>query len=218
MSCGRQFFAGERRVKEETWQEYKEGKQTYKQLAIKHNCSVKTIQNAIVKIKITFCKEFLNKANVLRDTPYFGRQFGVMVFKDAINGRFLHKIYVKHETNNLYLEGLEQIRIGGIHIQSIICDGRKGLLNLVPNIPIQMCQFHQIQIINSYITKMPKMHSAIELRVISLKLTKLKKTEFELELNNWEKKWGDYLKERTINVETGKTFYKHKRLRSAWFS
>ena len=95
------------------------------------------------------------------DKTYFGRQFGVMTFKDSISGNFLHKIYVKHETNNLYSEGLEQIRIRGIHIQSIICDGRKGLLNLVPNIPIQMCQFHQLQIINRYIIKNPKMQSDI---------------------------------------------------------
>ncbi|MCX8472074.1 MAG: hypothetical protein ORN85_00350, partial [Sediminibacterium sp.] len=216
MSSGRQFFAGERRDKEEIWQEYKDGKQTYKQLSVKYNCSIKTIQRIIDKVEVKFCKEFSHKANVLMDTTYFGRHFGVMVFKDSISGKYLHKMYVKYETNDFYYKGLETIRNRGIIIQSIICDGRKGLLNLVPSVPIQMCQFRQIQIINRYITKSPKTKSAIELRKLCLKLTKVSKAVFEEYLKQWEKQWDDFLKERTQNPETGKTFYKHKRLRSAW--
>ena len=152
------------------------------------------------------------------DTTYFGRSFGVMVFKDSLTNKFIYKMYVKNETNSLYLAGLEQIRIRGIYIQSIVCDGRKGLLTLVKNIPIQMCQFHQIQIINRYLTKKPKTQAAIELRDLTLNLTKIKKLVFEQELNAWKEKWKSYLNERTINQETGKTFYTHKRLRSAWHS
>ena len=36
-------------------------------------------------------------------------KFGVMVFKDALSGQFLLKQYVKQETNNLYLQGVEEI-------------------------------------------------------------------------------------------------------------
>ena len=121
----------------------------------------KTIQRIIDKVEINYCKEFTNTVNVIMDTTYFGRSFGVMVFKDSLTNKFIYKMYVKNETNSLYLAGLEQIRIRGIYIQSIVCDGRKGLLTLVKNIPIQMCQFHQIQIINRYLTKKPKTQAAI---------------------------------------------------------
>ena len=60
------------------------------------------------------------------DTTYFGRSFGVMVFKDSITGQILHKIYLTAETNNLYLLGIKEIARRGIKIQSIVCDGRKG--------------------------------------------------------------------------------------------
>ena len=43
------------------------------------------------------------------DTTYFGRKFGVMVFKDALSGQILLKQYVKQETNNLYVQGVEEI-------------------------------------------------------------------------------------------------------------
>ena len=91
------------------------------------------------------------------DTTYFGRNFGVMVFKDSLSGQILYKQYVKQETNKLYLHGIEEIARRGIKIQSIICDGRKGLLQLFEGIPIQMCNFHQVAIIRRYLTKKPKM-------------------------------------------------------------
>jgi hypothetical protein len=84
------------------------------------------------------------------DTTYFGRTFGVMVFKDAISGQILLKQYVKQESNKLYLKGIPEIARRGITIQSIICDGRKGLFQLFGNdIPIQMCNFHQVAIISN---------------------------------------------------------------------
>lgn len=43
------------------------------------------------------------------NTTYFGIKFGVMVFKDALSGQFLLNQYVKQETNNLYLQGVEEI-------------------------------------------------------------------------------------------------------------
>ncbi len=99
--------------------------------------------------------------NVLIDTTYFGRKFGVMVFKDAITGQILLKKYVKQETNQLYLEGIEEIARRGIKIQSIICDGRKGLFQLFEkDIPVQMCNFHQVAIVRRYLTKKPKMQAS----------------------------------------------------------
>ncbi len=64
------------------------------------------------------------------DTTYFGRNFGVMVFKDSLTGQILFKQYVRHETNKLYLSGIDEITRRGIKIQAIVCDGRKGLLQM----------------------------------------------------------------------------------------
>jgi len=52
------------------------------------------------------------------DTTYFGRTFGIMVFKDSITGQILFKQYVKQETNKLYLFGIEEITRRGIKIQN----------------------------------------------------------------------------------------------------
>ena len=58
---------------------------------------------------------------------------------------------------------VEEITRRGISIQAIIGDGRKGLLQLFDGIPIQMCQFHQQQILTRYLTRKPKVPAVIEL-------------------------------------------------------
>ena len=73
------------------------------------------------------------------DTTYFGRSFGVMVLMDSISQQALSVDAVKYETNALYAAALNELREKGVEIQSIVCDGRKGLLQLFPEIPAQLC-------------------------------------------------------------------------------
>jgi hypothetical protein len=148
------------------------------------------------------------------DTTYFGRGLGVMVFKDSISGKILFKQYVKTETNQLYFAGIKEVARRGIHIQSIICDGRKGLLQMLDNIPVQMCNFHQVAVIRRYLTKKPKMQASEELWEHALLLSKTDKESFEGGLNAWHCKWKEFLNEQKID-EKGKKRFVHKRLRSA---
>jgi hypothetical protein len=199
------------------WREYVQGKQTYLQLATKYGCSLKTIQRKIGAVKTYRESTFPSVANVLMDTTYFGRTFGVMVFKDSITGQVLFKQYVKNETNRLYLLGIEEITRRGIKIQSIICDGRRGLFQLFDGIPMQMCNFHQVAIIRRYVTKNPKMMASKELWGLTLLLKQTDKESFEGGLNAWHNKWSAFLNERKIDGE-GKSRYVHKKLRSAYRS
>jgi hypothetical protein len=152
------------------------------------------------------------------DTTCWGRGFGLMLFKDAYTKENLLKYYVTSETNILYIKGLEELQAQGFRILGIVCDGRKGLLQSFGDIPVQMCQFHQVSIIRRYITKNPKLQASIELKsfVAMMKLTD--KESFEGGLNLWYSKWEAFLNERTKNPLTGKSHYTHKRLRSAYRS
>ena len=160
---------------------------------------------------------FSPTANVLMDTTYFGRKFGVMVFKDSLTCKILLKKYVKHETNKLYFSGIEEIARRGITVQSIICDGRKGLLQLFGDVPVQMCNFHQVAIIRRYLTKKPKMQASIELWDHVLLMTRTDRESFEGGLADWYNKWEDFLNERKLD-QKGKNRYIHKKLRSAYRS
>ena len=220
--CGKQFVGGERLENENLWREYTKGKQTYGQLARRYGCSVRTIQRRLDKVEVGAIEKKVDgeprRVVVVIDTTYFGRAFGVLVILDAHAGEILYRDFVRYETNGLYAKGLNRLREQGYEIEAIVCDGRKGLLRLIENIPVQMCQFHQVAIVTRYLTRNPKMLAGQELRSITLRLAKTDRTNFIAELSRWFEKWEKFLGERTVNPETKKSFYTHRRLRSAYRS
>jgi transposase-like protein len=154
----------------------------------------------------------------LMDTSYWGRNFGVMLFKDYITKENLLKYYVRNETNELYTQGIEELKRRGFIILAIVCDGRRGLIQSFKNIPVQMCQFHQCAIIRRYLTKKPKLKASQELLEVVDMMKQTDKESFAGALMLWYEKWAWFLNERTINPDTKKSFYTHKRLRSAFRS
>jgi len=200
------------------WEEYLRGKQTYLQLAKKYNCSKRTIQRKIDLHKVSISVKEAREVVILMDTTYWGRNFGVMLFKDAITKENLLKYYVRNETNFLYKKGIEELISKGFTIVGIVSDGRKGLAQSFSSIPVQMCQFHQVAIIRRYITKNPKLPASIELKELVAMMKMTDRESFEGALNDWFCKWEDFLNERTLNLVTRRSYYTHKRLRSAYKS
>lgn len=152
------------------------------------------------------------------DTTYWGRNFGVMLFKDSYTKENLLKYYVRSESNGLYIKGINELKLLGFEVLGIVCDGRRGLLNAFAGMPVQMCQFHQVAIIRRYLTKNPKLPAAIELKSLVALLKDTDRESFEGALALWHQKWNCFLKERSTNPETGKSQYIHRRLRSAYRS
>lgn len=200
------------------WDEYLRGKQTYLQLATKYKCSKRTIQRKIDLYQLSIKPKEPRKVVVLMDTTYWGKSFGVMLFKDATTKENLLKYYVKNETNFLYKKGIEELVNKGYIVTAIVSDGRKGLAQSFGSIPVQMCQFHQVAIIRRYITKHPKLEASIELKELVAMLKLTDKESFEGALLTWFTKWESFLNERTTSIETGRSYYTHKRLRSAYRS
>ena len=181
-------------------------------------CSIRTIQRRIDAFNVEKVIPVSHVVTVLMDTTYWRRNFGVMLFKDAISKENLLKYYVKNETNALYIQGIEELQQRGLTIKAIVCDGRKGLIRSFADIPVQMCQFHQSAIIRRYLTKKPKLKAAQELMVVVDLMKQTDKESFVGALSIWFEKWEAFLNERTVNSLTNKSFYTHKRLRSAYRS
>ena len=90
-ACGKQFIGGERREPEQIWDEFQSGKQTIFQLAKKYKCSKRTIQRKLNSHRVSIPEKAPRNIVVLMDTTYWGRGFGVMLFKDAITKENLLK-------------------------------------------------------------------------------------------------------------------------------
>ncbi|MDO5652371.1 MAG: hypothetical protein Q4G13_09635, partial [Moraxella sp.] len=74
----------------------------------------------------------------------------------SITEKVVYHRIVTTEKVLYYRLAINELREKGFYIQSITCDGKRGLLKDMLNAPIQMCQFHQVAIVMRKLTRKPK--------------------------------------------------------------
>ena len=124
-SCGRQFVGGKRRDQSQVITDYVEGKQTLSQLAAKYGVNEKTIRRDLAGMRYVHKISKDKDVTIQMDTTYWGRNFGLMVIKDAVRGRILWHKYVHHETIAQYVEGIDWLKEKGFRIYGAVIDGLK---------------------------------------------------------------------------------------------
>jgi hypothetical protein len=152
------------------------------------------------------------------DTTYWGRNFGVLVLKDWRTKRVLWRKFVRHERLADYQEGIDWLEGHKFKIEGIVCDGLRGMFQMFSRYRVQMCQYHQLRIVQRYLTCKPELLASIELLSIANLLCHSDKESFVGAFEAWCERWDAFLKERTRDKQTGKSRYVHKRLRSAFLS
>jgi hypothetical protein len=200
------------------WHEYIFGKQTLKELSDRYLISVSSVRRRLQKQKTVRIISSQKSVVVLMDTTYWGRNFGVMVFKDAHNKKILWRKFIDYETVAHYKEGIDWLENNGFEIQGIVCDGLRGMFSLSRQYKVQMCQYHQLKIVQRYLTKQPELEASKELLYIAKLLTHSDKEHFIAMFEAWAAKCDKFLKERSVDKKTKKSYFVHKKLRSAYLS
>lgn len=198
------------------WKEYVCKKQTLKDLSEKYHRSKKWIARQLDAVKIP--PNNLPKPQpivIVADVTFFTRSYGIVVIREPNLKKNIYWKEVSTENPEIYWQARNRIEQQGFTLKAAVIDGKRGVKEVFLDLPVQMCQFHQIAIINRYLTGKPKLEAGKELRSIALALTDSTENEFTDLLDNWYDKWKEFLKEKSINIETGKLHYTHKRLRSA---
>jgi len=162
----------------------------------------------------------INERNIVIvvDCTFFSRKNGLCVFREPNLKKNIWWKFTDYERIKIYEQGRRHLEKNNFVIQAVVLDGRRGVREVFRDKPVQMCHFHQKQIVRRYLTNRPKLEASIELKKIMVTLAKTDEQTFTNELNIWHKKWGTFLKEKTTNPETGKWCYTHKRVRSAFRS
>ena len=218
--CNRQFVGGRRRDKTQVITDYVEGKQTIEQLSVKYGVSSRTIQRDLNGMRYVQ-KIVKNKdVTIQLDTTYWGRNFGLMVIKDALRNKILWRKYVRYETIKDYLEGVEWLKSQGFRIYGVVIDGMRGLAQALYPIPVQMCQFHQIMIVRRYLTQEPDIEASIELLSLIKEITRMDKESFIGAFEEWYERNKDTLNERVNDrrIKRKTPPFMRPRLRSAYLS
>ncbi|WP_423972923.1 IS256 family transposase, variant Zn-binding type [Glaesserella parasuis] len=169
------------------WTDYTSGKQTYQQLAVKYHCSVRTIQRYINKAPKTALKPPSNRYLniIIMDTTFFGRYFGVLVLMDTLSNNVISHYCVRTEKDIYYKLALNRLREKGYIIQSITCNGRRGLMKDLFNTSVQIYQFHMVAIVMRKLRKKHQLQAGKELKIIVKTLTRSSKNEFYRRLHSW---------------------------------
>jgi len=155
---------------------------------------------------------------LVADTTFFSHVCGITVFRDARLGIVVWWKQTVHERAAIYRLGKEHLERQGFQIKAVVLDGRIGIRDVFAGIPVQMCHFHQKQIVNRYLTTRPKLPANIALRNISRTIPKSSEVALSQQLHEWFSTWEQFLKQKTINMFTGRWHYTHKRTRSAYRS
>lgn len=200
------------------WNDYVWGKQSCTQLAEKYKRSERWIRKHL-DLMPSKKTELSGKGIILvADVVFIRRTFGILVGRDYHGQKNIYWRPIQYETAGAYREARRFLESQGYVISGVVLDGKKGVHRVFQDIPVQFCQFHQVAAIRRYLTSRPKLPAGKELRIIALSLTKINREKLLTDLEEWYERWQEFLKEKTSNPETGRWFYTHRRIRSAYRS
>lgn len=218
--CSRQFQSKHKpqRLNLKLFKEYALGKQTLSQLSKETSLTLPTLQKHLDKVAFPRFKPSPRPIILVLDATYFGSKEakdGLLVGKDWLTKEIVYYKFIESESKAVFSEVRDTLEKWGYTILGVVVDGRPGVKSAFSGIPIQMCQFHQIQIVNRYLTKSPKLISSLQLKTLIEDLSSINQYGFRNRFNYYLEVNGEFINEKTLSPETGRQVYKHKRLRSA---
>ncbi|WP_279572711.1 transposase [Volucribacter amazonae] len=115
-----------------------------------------------------------------------------IVLMDSLTEKVIYHQIVKTEKDIYYQLALNKLREKGYIIQSITCDGCRGLLKEIFNTPIQMYHFHLVAMVMRKLRKKHKSQVGKELKIIVKTLKESLKHNFFRRLHYWYLKHQNY--------------------------
>lgn len=200
------------------WKKYVWYKQTLGQLAAEHSRSIPWVRKQLDLAPAGRIESNPQPIIAIADATYFGRGYGILVVRCPRLKKNLHCHELHSETSADYLKARQALEARGYIIEAAVIDGKRGVIEVFSDVPVQLCQFHQISTVRRYLTSKPKLEAGIELRALALSLPLLTEDVFSDLLEIWHQKWHDFLKEHAYSDDGRHWQYTHRRIRSAYRS
>jgi hypothetical protein len=164
------------------------------------------------------------KVNLLIDGTYFNNDLCLILYRDnTIKFTQLYRL-TNGEWYEELKEDLENLLELGVQIESITCDGHKAQLKAIHqvcrDVTLQRCVVHVQRMCQIWLRMRPKTQAGIELRQIVTRLHRIdtldKRDYWIVSLVDWHKKHKPFIEEKTVNLQTGRYWYKHKMVRRSF--
>jgi len=201
------------------------GRQTFDQIVSLSGYSQSTLQRIFrhyLESPPVFTIPQKENVHIIIDGTYFSNNICLVVYRNCdIKCTQLYRL-----TDNEYYEeireDLENIKALNIQIESITCDGHRSILKAVKKVfkgkvKLQRCLVHIQRMSRIWLTQEPKSIAGQELLSITRWIHRIDSEEqrqyWLKALYDWDIKHQDFIKETSINPETGKIWYKHRMIR-----
>lgn len=220
----RRVFQNERRKKrfrEKLWNEYVWGKQTLVQLSKQRKKSIPWIRKELTEAPLIPSTITPRPTVVVCDTTFWGRHYGVTLLRSQEFKANLWWDEVESERQATYHYGRKILESQGWTFKAAVVDGRRGLATVFADMPVQICQFHQVKLVRKHLSRNPGTKAARELLDIAYTLKHSNEHTFTLRLERWHRKWGEHIEEKKyvegvkrpkyVNDKTRKAFNSLKR-------
>lgn len=219
LACKYQFRSGKLEHSTDLWNAYQNHKQTIQQIADLHHISASSVKRKLRCIEYKWQQPNIAGLSgyVHLDVTYWGHQWGVLLALDDATCKPLYLAFTKSETIQDFRTAVDDITTAGYIIRGLIVDGKKALFKEFREYPMQMCQFHMVQIIRRYLTNNPKTKAAIDLMLLMREMKYMDKERFETRFAAWKEQYDEFLNKRVTHKD-GKVCYLHRRMRTAMHS
>jgi hypothetical protein len=187
---------------------------TLVQIAEKLGISVRTLRTHFDAIHFEYVPKPppISPVTMIIDATFFGRAYGYLCFSDG--KQIIHFLEIKTESVADLTRGIGDLVANGYQFRSFTIDGKRGFIptlqRIFPDIPVQMCLFHQKCIIHRYITNNPKSACGIAIKNLTTNLGKQDPTAWKADLQELLLQHNHFLSQKN---DAGR--YMHARLRSA---
>lgn len=220
LSCSRLFQSQRRQKKkqEKLWKEYVWGKQSLSDLSEQTGHSHIWVRKQLDTASIPVSDLAPHPVVIVTDTTFWGRSYGVCVFRAPNEKENIWWNDLEKEIMANYHYGRKILEERGWTFTAAVVDGRRGLTTVFKDIPVQICQFHQMKQVTKYLTRRPETLAGQELRTIMLQLPHSNEKEFTKLLSGWHQTWKNFINEKTYVLGTKYWYYTHKKVKSAYQS
>lgn len=126
--------------------------------------------------------------------------------------------WIESEKKEAYAALKANLESRGFRLKAVVLDGRTGIPRVFEGLPVQICQFHQLQIVRRKLTLRPETEAGQTLLSIGFSISKKTEAALASELADWFTKYGTFINERSYTVGTKRWRYTHRRVRAAYNS
>lgn len=148
----------------------------------------------------------------------------VIVYRDQDRRSTLYYNICDGEAEYEIASDLVMLRGIGITVSSFTTDGSEEIIRAIrythPHVSRQRCLVHIERECLSWLTQHPRTSAGIRLRRIVRKINKIRTNNDRIfwlrELAEWHDEYGEFIRQKSVNVDTGEMSYTHDKVRKAY--